>query len=57
MEIDFRKLLSGKAGISLDDVEDMIHEYKALKVDHADIEDKQDQEVIFYKDFVTMLKI
>ena len=57
LEIDFRKLLSGKAGISIDDIEDMIKEYKALNVQQVDIEDKADDDRIFYKDFVAMLKI
>ena len=55
MEIDFRKIVSGKAGISLEDIEEMIAEYKAL---HSNNEgsDEHKENVIFYNDFVAMLQ-
>jgi len=50
MEEDLRKLLKGKSGISADDVEEMITEYKALGVNcKASNSDLDASDVIFYK--------
>lgn len=49
-----RKILKGKIGISEEDTEEMITEYKKLGIQQASTEKEP---IIFYKDFVGMLKI
>jgi len=57
MEKDLRKMLKGKSGISVDDIEEMIAEYKALDVKSKTASlDLDAGDVIFYQDFVTMLQ-
>ena len=55
-EEDFRNLMKGKPGITPEDVEEMITEYKGLEKTTEDVQDKEEAEaVIYYKGNINIL--
>merc|ERR1712079_52667 len=56
LEEDLRKLMTGKAGITNEDIEEMIEEYKKLDVKTKKSNENISEDVIFYQDFVAMLQ-